>query len=67
MPVGTLTDEGVECQALRDHSGRLYTLTGDIEGFSEGETVRVEGTIAEVSFCQQGKTIGVEFIDGARG
>ncbi|HEX2223060.1 MAG TPA: DUF5818 domain-containing protein [Thermoanaerobaculia bacterium] len=56
---GVLTDEGVECQALRGDDGILYTLAGRIEGYEVGDRVRVQGTIAEVSTCQQGTTIGV--------
>lgn len=60
--VGTLTDEGVECQALRqDGTNELYTLTKN-GGFSVGDHVKVTGTIAEVSFCQQGITINVQTI-----
>jgi hypothetical protein len=60
---GTITDEGIECQALRDPSGQLYTLTGNVGRFFEGETVRVKGRIAEFSFCQQGTTIDVRSIE----
>ncbi|HEY0429617.1 MAG TPA: DUF5818 domain-containing protein [Pyrinomonadaceae bacterium] len=59
---GTLTDEGVECQAMRSDGGELYTLTGDLRGFGNGDEVIVCGTIAEVSICQQGKTINVSWI-----
>jgi hypothetical protein len=59
---GTLTDEGVECQALRGDDGELYTLTGDLSGFEDGDRVKVRGTIAEVSICQQGTTIEVQSI-----
>jgi hypothetical protein len=59
---GTLTDEGVECQALRGDDGELYTLTGDLSGFEEGDRVKVRGTVAEVSICQQGTTIEVQSI-----
>lgn len=59
---GTLTDEGVECQALRSEAGQLYTLTGDLGGFKTGDKVRVKGEIAQVSACQQGITIAVEKI-----
>src|SRR5688572_21163762 len=59
---GTLTDEGVECQALRGDDGELYTLTGDLSGFEEGDSVKVRGTVAEVSICQQGTTIEVQSI-----
>ena len=59
---GTLTGEGVECQALRGDDGELYTLTGDLSGFEEGDRVKVRGTVAEVSICQQGTTIEVQSI-----
>jgi len=59
---GTLTDEGIECQALRTEDGELYTLVGDLRGFSKGDTVYVSGTIAQVSFCMQGITIAVQWI-----
>ena len=59
---GTLTGEGVECQALRGDDGELYTLTGDLSGFEDGDRVKVRGTIAEVSICQQGTTIEVQSI-----
>lgn len=59
---GTLTDEGVECQALRGDDGELYTLTGDLSGFENGDRVKVRGTVAEVSICQQGTTIEVQSI-----
>jgi hypothetical protein len=59
---GTLTDEGVECRALRGDDGQLYTLTGDLGGFQTGDRVRVRGKIAERTFCGQGTTIVVEDI-----
>src|SRR5829696_1199132 len=59
---GTLTDEGVECQALRGDDGELYTLTGDLSGFENGDRVKVRGTVAEISICQQGTTIEVQSI-----
>lgn len=59
---GTLTDEGVECRALRANDGQLYTLTGDLEGFQTGDRVRVRGKVAERTFCGQGTTIEVEEI-----
>jgi len=61
--IGTLTDEGVECRAMRDaRSNVLYTLTGDLAGYKTGDRVRVTGTVAEISFCQQGTTISVTTI-----
>lgn len=38
--VGTLTDEGVECPALRGDDGQIYTLTPrDLQGFEIGDRV----------------------------
>jgi hypothetical protein len=62
---GLLTDEGVECQALRTEAGELYTLAGETGRFDTGDRVEVEGTIVEVSICQQGMTITVENISDA--
>lgn len=59
---GTLTDEGVECQALRTRNDELYTLVGDLSGFQVGDEVFVAGITAEISFCQQGITIAVQWI-----
>ncbi|MFL6258233.1 MAG: hypothetical protein ACJ76Y_00865 [Thermoanaerobaculia bacterium] len=63
--IGTLTDEGVECQAMReDKTNKLCTLIprDKLSGFKNGDHVKVEGTIAEVSFCQQGTTINISSI-----
>ncbi|HXI11126.1 MAG TPA: hypothetical protein VNM92_00565 [Thermoanaerobaculia bacterium] len=60
---GTLTDEGVECRAMRDgKTNELYTLTGNLSDFKTGDRVRVVGTIAEISICQQGRTISVSSV-----
>ena len=59
---GKLTDEGVECQALRTANDELYTLVGDLKGFGIGDEVYVSGTIAEFSFCMQGVTIAIHWI-----
>ena len=56
---GTITGEGVECPALRDAQGTLYTLAGAPGWLSPGDSVVVEGTRAAVSYCQQGRTIEV--------
>ncbi|MBI5190799.1 MAG: hypothetical protein HZA22_09000 [Nitrospirae bacterium] len=56
---GTLTAEGVECQALRGDDGTLYTITRRPEGFKVGDRVQVSGMVAEISFCMQGTTISV--------
>lgn len=60
---GALTEEGVECQALRGDDGDLYTLTGDLEGFGPGDRVRVVGRPARFSFCMQGTTLEVESVE----
>lgn len=59
---GRITAEGVECPAMRDDADRLYTLAGAPDWVQTGQRVRVEGTIAEISICQQGTTITVEQI-----
>jgi len=59
---GTLTDEGIECPALRGDDGQLYTLTGDRAGASSGDAVCVEGRLVEISVCQQGITVEIEKI-----
>lgn len=56
---GRLTDEGVECAALRGEDGKLYTLVGKPEGFAIGERVRVRGEPVAFSFCMQGITLRV--------
>lgn len=63
--VGTMTDEGAECPALRGDDGKLYTLTPrDALGLTAtGARIRVEGTIAEISTCQQGTTIEVRNVE----
>jgi hypothetical protein len=59
---GTLTDEGVECQALRSDDGELYTLLGELNDFHNGDRVVVCGTTVEISFCMQGTTIVISWI-----
>ncbi len=60
---GQLTDEGVECPALRGDDGVLYTLTGSLAEFKAGDDVVVEGTLPEASICMQGTTIQVVRIE----
>lgn len=57
---GRLTDEGVECPALRADDGTLYTLAGDTGQFGPGDLVRAEGTVAEMSTCMQGTTLALD-------
>lgn len=56
---GELTDEGVECQAFRSTEGDLYTLTGDLAGFQNGNRVRIVAAPVEASTCMQGTTVHV--------
>lgn len=56
---GVVTDEGVECTAIRGSDGRLYTIAGG-GGLRPGDRVHVRGRRAEASFCMQGITIDVE-------
>ena len=60
--VGTLTDEGVECQAMReDKTKKLFTLQpkSKLKGFKNGDHVRVAGTLPGVSICMQGTTVSI--------
>lgn len=59
--VGLITNEGVECPALRTTEGQLYTLaySGEPE-IQMGDLVRVTGVPAQVSICMQGPTLQVE-------
>jgi hypothetical protein len=59
---GQMSDEGVECPAMRGEGGELYTLTGSDDWPEAGTRVRVVGQVAEISICQQGLTIAVESI-----
>jgi hypothetical protein len=61
---GRVTDEGVECIAVRGDDGRLYTLAGgDRDRLRTGARVRITGTVAEMSFCMQGTTINATTVD----
>lgn len=62
---GRLTDEGVECPAMRTDDGALYTLTGDLGDAQAGDRVVVEGTLPDASICMQGTTIAVARIERA--
>ena len=55
---GRLTGEGVECQAMRSlDDNTLYTLVGNLGGFSTGNVVKVTGQKQETSHCMQGITL----------
>ena len=63
---GTLTRDGVECPAVRTDGGKLYILAGETGRFGPGDRVRVRGSPAQMSICQQGITVSVESIEAAR-
>ena len=56
---GRLTDEGIECQAMRGADGRLYTLAGNLGGLAPGAQACICGTVAELSTCMQGTTLAI--------
>ncbi len=61
---GTVTNEGIECPAVRGDDGKLYTVVGkDREKLTAGVRVRITGTIAETSICMQGITINATKIE----
>ena len=64
---GTLSNEGVECQALRGDDGVLYTFTrGDLASFAPGDRVTVKGTVVPMSICMQGTTLSVISLTAAK-
>lgn len=56
---GRVTDEGVECLAMRDGDDFLYTLIGDVGALAPGDSTVVEARYVEASICQQGTTLEV--------
>lgn len=55
--------EGVECPLLETPDGRTYALSIRGGDFTPGDYVRLDGEIADASFCQQGEgTLIVEQI-----
>ncbi len=56
---GIVTNEGVECPAIRGDDGKLYTLTGFSEQLYVGDVIEVVGRPVEVSICMQGTTLSV--------
>ncbi len=59
---GVLTNEGVECPALRANDGKLYTLTGDLRGFKPRDRVCIVPNYIEMTYCMQGTTVHVDWI-----
>ena len=62
---GVLTNEGVECQALRADDGKLYTLMGDLRGFKPRDRVCIVPNYIQTSYCMQGTTAHVDWIGPA--
>lgn len=60
---GRITDEGVECPAMRSADNTLYTLAGAPDWVTPGLEVVVTGSVAEMSICQQGTTISVKSVE----
>ena len=56
---GEMTGEGVECPAMRDTDGFLYTLIGNVGDLEAGDLVVVEARYVETSICMQGTTLEV--------
>lgn len=48
---GYLTNEGYQCQALRDDNGQLYMLVGNTYGLRTGDHARVVGRVADGGYC----------------
>lgn len=64
--VGTVTS-GVECPALQDEDGKLYTLVPMDEARRHlGDRVTVTGVPQGMSFCMQGVTLEIREIKPTR-
>lgn len=59
---GTLLDASATCPRLAGDDGRIYALAGNTREFDTGDRVRVTGELADVSTCNQRRTIDVERI-----
>ena len=59
MILGTLTDEGVNCRAVRGDDGELYTFRHLPEELETGDRIAVEITQDPLAFaCDQGRAVG---------
>lgn len=65
--VGTLNGGGIECPTMQGDDGTLYSLTPRqaIGLVAAGVRIRVEGSLAEMSFCQEGTTIEITKVEPA--
>lgn len=62
---GELLNPSATCPRLAGDDGRIYALAGSLRQFETGDRVRVTGELAEVSICNQRRTIKIERIRGA--
>jgi hypothetical protein len=62
---GELLAPSATCPRLEGDDGRIYALAGSLRDFETGDRVRVTGELAEVSICNQRRTIEVERIRSA--
>ncbi len=57
---GVITDEGINCPTFRDDAGQLYSLLGDLDGYAQGDRVRINGAIETDSrVCGLGQSLQV--------
>jgi hypothetical protein len=59
---GELLAPSATCPRLAGDDGRVYALAGSLRQFDTGDRVRVTGELADVSICNQRRTIEVERI-----
>lgn len=60
---GVVTDEGVECRAMRGDDGALYTFGNLPDDIPVGVRIRVHGEVMADSVCQQGIALRVERVE----
>lgn len=61
---GKYVSGGVECQLFQGDDGQTYTLVGSaVTNFEDGDSVRLEASVADASFCMQGTTLVVSKIE----
>lgn len=61
-----LLQQGIECMTLRTEDGKLFAISGDLQGYKPGDKVCVKGRRAGESICMQGEaTVEVQFIGPA--
>ncbi len=54
--------KNLQTLTLRGESEELYTLVGNLDGFSNGDKVVACGIIADINFCMQSATMNVTWI-----